>query len=144
MSENNEFKLDSGAALLVTMAPFEDAKDLHDAVVKAFLQAGGKEADIRDLDMGVFILTAGSSKEVERCLFKCGERAVYRHDSTEISSIGVSKALFDTPVVGEKARKDYYPIFFKIAEVNLTPFTQALFSVLNAFPAKKTESPEQK
>ena len=51
MSENNQFKLDSGAALLVTMAPFEDAKDLHDAVVKAFLQAGGKEKDLRELDM---------------------------------------------------------------------------------------------
>jgi len=144
MSENNEFKLDSGAVLLVTMAPFEDSKDLHDAVLKSFLQAGLKEPTLNEMDMAPFILTAGSSKEVERCLFKCGERAVYRHDGTEASSIGVSKALFDTPVIGEKARKDYYPLFFKVAQVNLQPFMQALFSVLQASHAKGTASLEQK
>lgn len=144
MSENNEFKLDSGAVLLVTMAPFEDSKDLHDCVIKAFLKAGIKEPNLNDMDMTPFIFTAGADKDVERCLFKCAERAVYRHDGSEASSMGVSKTLFDTPVIGEKARKDYYPMFFKIAEVNLQPFMQALFSVLQASPAKKTAFPEQK
>ena len=144
MAENNEFKLDSGAVLLVTMAPFEDTKDLHDCVIKAFLKAGIKEPNLNDMDMAPFILTAGSDKEVERCLFKCAERAVYRHDGSEAASVGVSKSLFDIPGVGEKARKDYYAIFFKIAEVNLQPFMQALFSVLQASLARKTASPEQK
>ncbi len=144
MAENNTFKLDSGAVLLVTMAPFEDSKDLHDCVIKSLLKAGIKEPNINEMDLAPFILAAGSDKEVERCLFKCAERAVYRHDGSEAASVGVSKALFDIPVVGEKARKDYYAMFFKIAEVNLQPFMQALFSVLQASPAKKTASPEQK
>lgn len=144
MPENNEFKLDSGAVLLVTMAPFEDCKDLHDAVLRTLLQAGIKEKDLTELDMAPFILMAGSSKEVERCLFKCAERAVYRHDGSEVSSTKIDKALFDMPKVGEKARSDYYPMFFKIAEVNLKPFMQALFSVLQASRAKETASPEQK
>ena len=89
MAENNEFKLDSGAVLLVTMAPFEDTKDLHDCVIKAFLKAGIKEPNLNDMDMAPFILTAGSDKEVERCLFKCAERAVYRHDGSEASLLQI-------------------------------------------------------
>jgi len=144
MAENNEFKLDSGASLLVTMASFEDSKDLHDSVIKTLLRAGIKEPNLNDMDLAPFILAAGSDKDVERCLFKCAERAVYRHDGSEASSVKVSKALFDIPIIGEKARKDYYAMFFKVAEVNLQPFMQALSSVLRASPARKTASPEQK
>lgn len=144
MAENNEFKLESGAVLLVTMAPFEDAKDLHDAVAKTFLAAGGKESDLMNVDMVSLILSGGSSKEVESCLFKCAERAVYKHDGSDASAQKVSKALFDTPISGEKARTDYYPIFLKIAEVNLKPFMSALFSALRILHAQKTVSPEQK
>lgn len=144
MSENNQFKLDSGAALLVTMAPFGDCKDLHDAVIKTFMQLGGSEKDLTNVEMLPLLLTAGASKDVERCLFKCAERAVYRHDGSEASSCNVSRALFDEPGISEKARKDYYPMFLKIAEVNLEPFMQALFSALKMLHAKKTDSPEQK
>jgi len=144
MPENNEFKLDSGAVLLVTMAPFEDCKDLHDCVVRTFLQVGATEKDLLEPDMIKLILTAGASKELEYALFKCGERAVYRHDGKEGSSQGVTKSLFDVPIFGEKARKDYYPIFLKIAEVNLSPFMQALFSALRILHAQKAVSPEQK
>lgn len=144
MSENNEFRLESGAVLLVTMAPFEDCKALHDAVIQAYLRTGAAEVDPNKLDMGLFLLNACADKEVERCLFRCAERVVYSPDGSEAARARVDKTLFDSPTVGEKARKDYYSIAFKIAEVNLAPFTQALFSVLNALSGKKVSSPEPK
>ena len=144
MAENNEFKLDSGAGLVVTMAPYEDAKDLQDEVLKVFLQVGATEKDLLEPDMMKIIVTAGSSKSMECALFKCAERALYRPDGTEGSQQHVNKALFDLPKVGETARKDWYPIFLKVVEVNVSPFTQALFSVLKILSAKKPVSPEQK
>ena len=142
MAENNVFLLESGAALLVTMSDFESCKELHDEIVKTFLAVGGTEKDLTNVEMLPLLLTAGANKAVERALFKCAESAVYRHDGTEVSSAKVNKTLFDMPVVGEKARADYYPIFLKIAEVNLAPFMQALFSALKTLQKKNTNSPK--
>ena len=144
MAENNEIVLSSGAKLIITMAPFEDADDLQKAVIHAFLAVGGKEKDLTNSDMLTIILTCAASKEVTKALFKCGERAVYCPDGTSESSMPVSKSMFDLPKVGEKAREDYYPILSEIGKVNLKPFWTALCSVLKTMYGLNIVSPEQK
>jgi hypothetical protein len=144
MAENNEIVLASGAKLLITMAPFDDADDLQKAVIHAFLSVGGKEMDLKNSEMISVILSCAASKEVTKALFKCGERVIYMPDGKEESKHPFSKALFDLPGVGEKAREDYYPILSEIGKVNLKPFWTALCSALKTMSDRKTVSQEQK
>lgn len=123
------------------MAPFEDADDLQKSVIRAFLSLGGTEKDLTNSDMLSLILTSAASKEVTNALFKCGERAVYIHNGIQHP---FSKTLFDIPVVGEKAREDYYPVLMEIGKVNLQPFWKALCSVLKTITESRNVSPEQK
>ena len=141
MDENNEFKMDSGAVMLVTMASFEDAKELHDAVVRSFLAAGGQEKDLTNMETLKLILVSGANKEVERALFKCADRAIYKADGTDESAVKVNRGLFDLPKIGLQARAEYYPICMNIVEVNLKPFYLALFSLLKTFRAKPADTP---
>jgi len=143
MEAQSEFKLPSGATIVVSPAGFGVVKDLHDSVMKSFLSTGGKVEDIDSGDL-IFksLLSAGCSKEVENALFKCGENAFYSPDGSEEKRMKVSRALFDDPAA-PAARADYYGIFMQIAKVNLEPFFSALFSVLKTFvPVRNTGSPQ--
>lgn len=145
MGEETTFKLPSGAALYVGVAPWEDIKALHDAVIEelrgkglgtldfSVLKAAYENRDPNGLNhlmdklMGVI-----ASKQIENAIFKCGEKALYRPDGTEASSVQVSRALFNDPKIMDKVRGDYYAIAMKIGMVNLRPFIKALFSLLKA------------
>lgn len=143
MEVQSEFKLPSGATLMVTPAGFGVVKDLHDCVMRSFLATGGKVEDIDSGDL-IFksLLSAGCSKEVENALFKCSENAVYSPDGSEAKRMKVSRALFDDPAAPD-ARADYYGIFMQIAKVNLEPFFLALFSVLKTFtPVRSSGIPQ--
>lgn len=140
---NSEFKLGSGATLLVTPAPFVAAKALHDAVLREFLAAGGQEKDLMDVNISRLVVMASASKDVESAMFLCAETAVYSPDGSDAGRRKVTKALFDDVVNAPKAREDFLVICARIAEVNLRPFFGALFSVLKIFsPVKPAASPQ--
>jgi len=80
------------------------------------------------------ILALASSKKVKAALFACAEKAVYRPDGTEASSIqfklgAPGYGVFDHPQHMVRARADFYDICKAIAEENLRPFGSALFSM---------------
>ena len=123
---NIESKLPSGAVLNVTVAPFEDAKAFEAEVLKA---VGGHSA-LADKELAVVVIAIAASAPVAAAFFKCAARAVYKVDGTDETAHKVDKSLFDDPVIGDKARADYYDIFVKVAEANIKLFIQALFSKL--------------
>lgn len=161
MAAENSLSLPSGAVLVVTVAPFIDAKRLHDAILTTMRGGGLADIDLADLTKAadnpaaaaINMAKSGAAKvlldrvmavmasgEVSAAVFKCGERAVYRADGQEESSRKVTPALFDDPEVGEAARKDYYAIVWRIVEVNCAPFLGALVSALKGRAAERLKT----
>lgn len=122
-----DFKLSSGASLVVSQAPFVDAMALQKALL-ASVKGLPLSADIMKMDVSVLkdgVIAAATSPEVEKALFQCAARATYEN-------IVVSADLFDDPKIGTQARKDFYDIAWKIIEVNCGPFFKTTFSRLKA------------
>jgi len=121
---DHDFTLTSGNLLHVSSSSFEDANSLMKALMKSAKgKAIGDDPLKQDLSVlkDVFI-DAVVSDDVERALFKCLERASYQ-------SVKVTKALFDDPGLGEKARGDMFEMYWKCVEVNCGPFFVKIFSV---------------
>jgi len=153
VKQGNEFTLPSGATLLVSTASFASAKALHDAMCRELRGKGLGDLDVAELGKAISSSDAAglnwladkamsivSSKEIEDAFFACAEKALYRHDGQELSSLQVTRRMFDEPSVSEKAREDFYHIFLRVAEVNLKPFIKALSSVLKARADQGAES----
>lgn len=136
---DQDFDLPSGAKLHVSVAPFQDAKGLTKALLKA---TGGIKLADNPMEMDVSIIkdmlvSAATSDEVEASLFRCMERATY-------DKLKITPELFDDPAIGEKARRDYFSICSKIVEVNCLPFFDQTLSTLKTFLGKTKNSPELK
>ena len=145
MENGQEFDLPSGAKLYISVASFAQIKALHDAVCTELRGKGVGSLDIVSIqktmagssDQGLNVLAdkfmgLAASKDVEMTVFSCAEKAVYRPDGTESSSVGVTRGLFDDPRTRDQARKDYYGIMINVAQVNLRPFIEALSSMFAA------------
>lgn len=134
-----EFKLGSGAVLVVTMASYDDADALQTALLNAAkglkLSEDLMNQDVSDLLSP--ILNAATSKEVKAAMFKCFERVTYNGQK-------MGKALLDDPEIGEKVREDLYEIQMKTIEVNCGPFMKRAFSLFTAYLKKKPGTLEQK
>jgi len=130
--------LDSGAKLVVTIAPFQDAYALQKALLKS---AKGLNISNELLSMdasAVFgaVINAATSDEVEACLFKCFERCTY-------NDVRINKALFDDEKLGPVAREDFYGISLKIIEANCKPFFKTAFSAWSKFRTTPSDTPKQ-
>jgi hypothetical protein len=127
------FILNTGAKLEVTESSFADAYALEKALLSAIKDtnlAGMQfNKSIFDMDVDVLlkaVLTMATSDHVERCLFKCFERATY-------DKVRITPELFDDPKIGSQIREDFYEIALKVAEVNCRPFFKKLPSTLKVF-----------
>ena len=127
------FTSGAGARVIVQMADFESAMELHDAVMKevselkldldfSFLKGMETVGDLAALDAGTVLATItnrlipslaklAASKEVKAGLFKCLARATYNDER-------ISLTTFESA----KARPDFYEIMFACLKVNLGPF----------------------
>lgn len=168
MGNGKEYRMPSGAVLLVSVSEYEKVMDLHDAlgaelrgnglgaldvskIQKTFeaarlkriaAAAGAPLEDDGSGDEGLNvivdkILALASSRVVKHALFACAEKAVYRPDGSEGSSIqfqlgAPGYGVFDNPKCLAQARGDFYEICKAIAEENLRPFGKALFSMFMA------------
>lgn len=90
-------------------------------------------------------LALASSKEFKQAVFACAEKAVYRPDGTEASSVQFKLGtpgygVFDNPTCMEQARADFYDIVKAVVEENLRPFGKALFSMFLAHMGSSADS----
>ena len=133
-------KLKSGAVLTINKACWEDASDLHDALLAEIkgVQLSRAEFDV-DFDpmqpltllkspaiVGIAIdklISVAASKPVRTVLFRCFERCLYDGQKVDVD-------LFNDPKVGTQARKDYYEIAVSVAKENVADFFVNAFSVL--------------
>ncbi len=137
-----DYTLPSGAKMTVSEAAYVDADALLKALAKCAkgipLPKNFLEADVTVLKD--VLVEAIVSDEVDKALFKCGERAAYEN-------MKVSVALFDDPKLKDSARQDRFMIFWHIIEVNCGPFFGKTFSILRerlrtnpSFPPSPSES----
>lgn len=172
MEKGKEYSLSSGATLYVSVSPYEQVIELHDALgaelrgkglgaldiskiqkslgASRKVQEGAPVADGSEGDDGLNIivdkiLAVATSKEFKAALFACAEKAIYRPDGTESSSIQFKLGtpgygIFDNPTCMTQAREDFYDICKAIAEENLRPFGKALFSMFMAHVAERANT----
>lgn len=146
MDQSKEFKLPSGAYLLVGVVPYQDAAAFRDAVVRSLkgtglakldkdaLLAGGAAVEVL---VDVF-LSIAASPDIEAAVLKCGKRCLYSRDGDAKNGQAVSADLFESL----EARSDFYPVAGKIFEVNVLPFFVGAFSGLReAGKARPASSP---
>lgn len=134
---DQDFVLGSGAKLHITTSPFTDANALRKALLKT-AKGLPLAADPMAMDISILkdiFIEAASSDDVERCLFKCMERTSYQ-------DVKVTASLFDDPKLGDQARTDMLEIYWKVIEVNCSPFFVKAFSALKARLASGAATPK--
>jgi len=109
--------LPSGAKLDTKIAPFEDSKNLWQALLEEAKTLKINSNDpMEDLTLLKDIFCMGlSSKKIEAMLWKCIERSTY-------NSMKIDRETFE-PV---DARQDYAIVCFEVARENILPFTKSL------------------
>ena len=132
-----EYTLSSGARLTVTEAGFADADALTKAVLKS-VRGVPLPDDLMSMPVDGLkdvLISAVVSDEVSQAFFRCAKSAVYEN-------VRVIPGLFDDPKLGSQARKDYYEILWRVAEVNSGPFFASIFSRLKGAVQSKSASQE--
>lgn len=112
------YNFPSGAQLKISLASFEDGKELYQVIAKELkeLKIDENEEIGANLFKDIFF-TALASKEIEKAILKCSTKALY--NGSKINS--------DT-FEPEEARQDYIECLYLIAEENLRPFGKALYA----------------
>jgi hypothetical protein len=125
MSDKKVIKLPSGADLVVTPSPFEAARDLYQALMRAGLKL---KLDGRvEIDYNFFkdVLFMGfSDKDIEHYVWECMKKAHY-------NKLPITKDTFEDV----RARQDYIQVLFEVTKENVTPFTSGLYAPLKELMA---------
>jgi len=112
-----EVSLPSGATLKITPAPFSDARDLYQAVLR---ESKHVQLDFeKELPLFIkdFFCTAFSSKAIEKIVWDCMKRCIY-------NDLKITEDTFE-PV---EAREDYIKVIAEVTIENITPFLKSLFA----------------
>lgn len=120
---------DSGAEIVINVAPFDDAMQLKAAIGKQLsghdidLSKLTGQSDVKDVFPLVIkaVLSLDSSEDVQEAIFKCLLRCKYNGEK-------ITKHTFEN----EDARADYYTIVVECLKVNLRPFFKSHLSKLEA------------
>jgi len=107
--------LPSGAELTVNVAPFKDSKNLFQAFLKEWKGLDVSNA-LKNGGLAMFS-SAFSSAEVERALWPCISRCLYKGEKITADSFEA-----------EETRGDYIPLCLEVVQDNILPFTRSLFS----------------
>ncbi len=121
--------LPSGAELDVHVAPFKDAKNLFQVVLKEWTGASLGTFSVVDGGTAMFA-AAFSSPEVEKMLWPCLVRSLYNG----------AKIVPDT-FEPDEARQDFIPVCLEVVQDNILPFTKGLFSGSETQSSKTAANP---
>lgn len=132
-----KIKTQNGVDLVIEPADFISAMKLKNAVLKAVKESG---VDVSKIDLEKInaaslqpiievVLSADTSEDVEKAIFKCLERCTYNGER-------IIRETFE-PV---EAREDYYEIVIACLKENLAPFFKNLISKLKSLTPKVSDN----
>ena len=124
-----EVKLPSGAILKITLAPFSDAKALHQAILEEIkqIELSGK-TDLTNMFKNIACV-AFSSKKIESCIEICLKRCTYDFGKGDLK---IDSHTFE-PLAH---REDYIAVCTAVIEENILPFMKSLYAEFQRFMSK--------
>jgi hypothetical protein len=111
-----EIDLPSGRKLKISPSPFEDAKNLYQAILEEMKSVKMDDADNISNAMKDLICVGFSSKKIEACLNKCLARCLI--DDKKIDSGSFEDV---------SHREDYLVVSYEVLLENVLPFTKSLY-----------------
>lgn len=133
-----EFKTGTGADVVITAAPFEDALVLSNMVapylgaINAFTD---QTMNIRSEDLMKIMIEAAVSSQIQGQVMKCLKRCTY-------GGHAITERTFDAT----NARADYFEVMVACIKENVSPFMNGLFlqfsALLEALQTKRADSPK--
>lgn len=113
-------KLPSGAELKVYPAPFIDAKNLYQALLRELriVQIDSK-AEVANLFKELFCI-GFSSPDIEAYVWECLKRCTYNNGKGDLK---IDKDTFEDV----KSRQDYIPVCVEVVKENVDPFMKSLY-----------------
>ena len=132
-----EFTTENGAEVVINEADFISSLKLKSAVLKAIKESG---VDIAKIDLEkitiaslepiiAIVLSADTSDDVQKAIFKCLLRCTYNKEK-------ITESVFEKTA----ARKDYYEIVIACLKENLAPFFASPILKLKSLAPKASES----
>jgi hypothetical protein len=116
-----EVRLESGATLRVSPAPFDIAKSLYQALLAEMRSVPvNAQTDMVSIFKDIYCIGL-SSKEVERYLWLCMERCQYNSGK---GNLKIEPDTFE-PV---EARADFVQVCMEVAKENVGPFVKNLYA----------------
>lgn len=113
-----KISLSNGKELQITLAPFKEARELYQAILKS---CKGIKIDVKtELDVNFFkdiSFELLSSKEVEEALEACMRRCL-------IDKLKIDENTFEP----EEMREVYLQVCFEVAKANVLPFMKSLYA----------------
>lgn len=129
-------KLPSGAELTIQPAPFVDAKNLYQALLKELKQIKiDTTMEMVELYKNLFCV-GFSSPEIEACLWKCLERCLY--DNLKTGGLKIVPDTFE-PI---EAREDFTTVCAEVVKDNIYPFAKTLFAEYEKFSSMIGDIPK--
>jgi len=126
-----EHKLPSGAKLKIQIAPFADAKNLYQAILReAYGVQFSMKAEMTSLLKDLFCV-GFASQHIEACLWECFKRCT-------IDGLKIDKDTFE-PV---DRRDDYMKVCIEVAKANILPFVKSLYAEYQAIMPMIEKNPE--
>lgn len=117
-----EIKLPSGAVLVIQPAPFVDAKNLYQTMLKEIKTVSIQtELEVANLFKDIFC-TGFSSPAIEACVKECLKRCT-------INNLKITDEVFE-PV---ECREDFPVVYSEVAKENVAPFLKNLFADFKKF-----------
>lgn len=116
-----EVKLPSGAIMKIHLAPFVDAKNLYQALLRELKEVQlNTKMELASVFKDLFCI-GFSSPEIEAYLWKCFERCTYNAGQAELKM---------TPFVfeSEDSRGDFMTACMEVAKDNIGPFVKSLYA----------------
>lgn len=116
-----EVKLPSGAILKIHLAPFADAKNLYQSLLRELKEVQlNTKMELASVFKDLFCI-GFSSPEIEACLWKCFERCTYNAGQADLKiNLGIFEA--------EAARDDFMTVCMEVAKDNIGPFVKSLYA----------------
>lgn len=132
-----EVILPSGAVLKIGAAPFVDAKELYQAVLR---EVRGVEGTTYTDIFKELVCIGFSSPLIEKCLLKCLERCTYNAASGEGAGVDL-KITTDTFEPVER-RDDYMKVCAEVVKENVLPFGKSLYAEFQNYRSMLANIPQ--
>lgn len=130
MQKPEEIKMPSGAILKVQVAPFADAKDLYQALLRDLKHIEvSTKVEIASLYRDLFC-HGFSSQGIESTLWTCFARCT-------LDGSKIDKDTFE-PV---ERRGDYVQVCIEVAKANVFPFVKSLYAEYQKYSATLEDAP---